>query len=609
MTADSVASSNIALDLCSVHNPKRVGSVRIVWRYLTPSSRRTLLVVMALRTVQSSAAGFMLGSVLLLVDGVRTGKLTSGTTMLITLLGFFGILAMWCAALMANKRAWTAGLSVVSDLRLQILRKLRDLPLGFHYSHRGGDTLTVITSDTVPLETLVAISIPLVVDAVALPFGVLITLSFFDPILAMVVASSMIVSAPVWVLSMRRHTQLATKRAAVMANMTASVTEFVQGIAVLRAFNAVPRALAQLARDIDAARRQNVRLTVKLVPPLMAYSVVVDLGIPLMLAVGGYRWVRGTVDAGILVLFLVIVLRVYTSLQGVAGEGETLRLAQASLQRISRVLDAPGQLFPSAPTSSSGHHDVKFTDVRLRYEGQDTPALNAVSFTAQENTTTAIVGASGAGKTTVLRAVARYWDTEDGTVCIGGVDVRMLSSSELFDMVAIVDQHPWLFSGTVRENVTLARPTASDDEVWAALESARAADFVSELGGLEGVVGEGGSTLSGGQRQRMVIARALLKDAPILLLDEYTSALDATTEREVTAGLRALARGRTVLVVAHRLTTIRHADQILVMDHGSIVQEGTHDTLISSPGPYQDLWRRRQESRSWRLSSSSVPDA
>jgi ATP-binding cassette subfamily B protein IrtB len=230
------------------------------------------------------------------------------------------------------------------------------------------------------------------------------------------------------------------------------------------------------------------------------------------------------------------------------------------------------------------------------------PALDGVDVAVPAGTTCAIVGPSGAGKSTVLNLVARFWDPDAGSVRLGGVDLRDLTAEQLYEAVTVVFQDVYLFPATVHDNIAFGRPDATRSDVVAAAREAQAHEFVSALSrGYDTPVGEGGALLSGGERQRVSIARAILKDAPVVLLDEATAALDATTERQVQTALARLVSGRTLLVVAHRLATIRHADQIVVLDHGRVAERGVHADLVAAGGLYARLWAERERAARWTL--------
>ncbi|MEM7326406.1 MAG: ABC transporter ATP-binding protein, partial [Actinomycetota bacterium] len=290
----------------------------------------------------------------------------------------------------------------------------------------------------------------------------------------------------------------------------------------------------------------------------------------------------------------------------VASQVEGLRLADAALERIGRILDLDPQTEPSTPGPAPVDGTVGFEAVGFGYV-DDAPVLDDITFEARPGTTTAIVGPSGVGKTTVLNLIARFWDPDRGSVTIGGRSVRHLTAAQLFEAVTVVFQDVYLFQGTIRDNISCGGDLG-EEELVAAARAARAHDFISALpDGYDTRIGEGGLTLSGGERQRVSIARAIAKDAPVVLLDEATASMDPINEQAVRRGLASLVAGRTLIVVAHRLSTIRSADQILVLDRpdgpdaaARIVQRGNHEELLAAGGRYGSLWAERERAARWR---------
>lgn len=572
-------------------------TTRTLWRLADRHSRRLLLGVVGWRTAQSVAAGVPVLVVLQLIEAVRAGSLGLAAAGWATVACAVSLVAQYLCARQANLHAWIGGMEVVRDLRLAAVDRMRRLPLGFHLGRRSGDTVTALTSDTAILERFLVMTVPDITGALTLPLVVLVVLLVVDPVLALAAAVTVVLAAPVWLWVMRRMRALARRRQDVQAETTSAVLEHVQGLPTLRAFGGLGAAFDRLSGAVDRSRVLHTRLAVLLTPPMVLFGLVVELGIALVVLVGALRLTGGAVDAGTVIVFAVLVLRVYLPLVQVANEGETLRLAQASLARLDRIRSAPAQPQPAAPREPRGH-DVVFRGVRFAYPG-GAPVLDGLDLTVPAGRVTALVGPSGSGKSTILRLVSRAWDVEAGEVTIGGVDVRELSADTLFDTVSTVLQETWLATGTVRENIAMGRPDATDAEIGAAARAARL-DLP-----LDTLVGEGGARLSGGERQRVCIARALLKDSPVLLLDEFTASLDATTERLVAEALRTLVAGRTVLVVAHRLRTIRSADEIVVLDGGRVAERGTHADLVAAGGPFARLWVERGRARGWTLGRST----
>jgi ATP-binding cassette subfamily B protein len=285
---------------------------------------------------------------------------------------------------------------------------------------------------------------------------------------------------------------------------------------------------------------------------------------------------------------------------------QIFEITDAALERVGELLDTR-PLPVGVPEARIERFDLAFEDVSFGYGGAGASVLREVSFTAPERSLTALVGPSGSGKTTITRLLTRYADPGSGTVRIGGLDLRDLDPAEIYRHVSVVFQDVYLFDDTVRANIAMARPDATDEEVEAAARAANVHDFVSRLPGGYGTrVGEIGGALSGGERQRISIARAILKDAPVVLLDEPTAALDTESEVAVQNAIDALVADRTVLVIAHRLTTVAGADQILVLENGGISEHGRHSELIAAGGRYAAMWHAQTRARHWRVPSSTT---
>jgi ATP-binding cassette, subfamily B, bacterial IrtB/YbtQ len=374
----------------------------------------------------------------------------------------------------------------------------------------------------------------------------------------------------------------------------------------VRAFDRTGERSEWFRDAVNDIREVNDKLATRLVPVTLVAMGVVQLGTPLTIAALGYWYAEGRLDAGIVLIFLVLVLRVYTPLLEVAGSVEQARLADAALRRIAAIRDLPPQPMPSQSSAEIGEPSIALDGVSFEYVPGE-PVLHNVSLQVPPRTLTAVVGPSGAGKSTLLALIARFWDVHEGAVRVGGVDVRELTDRQLFDLFTVVFQEPYLFQGSIRDNIAFGRADATDAAIEEAARRAQAHDFITALPkGYDTPVGEGGATLSGGERQRISIARAIVKNAPIVLLDEATAALDPINEQAVQQAVAELVRNRTVLAVAHRLSTIRSADQIIVLDAGRVVERGRHEELLALDGRYARLWAQRAHAATWRVQRSTT---
>ena len=585
-------------------DPYYVGAVSTAWR-LMGSRSRTLKTAIALRFLQAMCAGIPVVSLVWVVDHLRQDTLTADHAWIAAAVTVVAIGAQFGAWYASNRIAWITTYFANGDARTATLGHIQRLPLGTLRARSTGDVTATFSADFEIVANYVSDALPALFGAIGLPVLVLVALAFIDPPLAVAVALSLVVAGPLFFWANNQFKVLALLRGDRMADSSGRMLEYVQGITVARAFNRTDDQLSQYSRAVQAIRQVNNQLVLRLLPLGVMTIGIVQLGVPVVIAFAAYRWFGGAIDAGTVLIFLVLILRVYGPIVALAGHFEVLRLGDAALERIGRIMDLRVQDAPETAVREPEGHDVELDHVTFAYESA--PVLHDVSFVARAGTTTAIVGPSGAGKSTILNLVSRFWDPGEGVVCIGGVDVRELTSEQLFERVTVVLQDVYLFRATIRENIAFGRPEAAAEDVEAAARAAQAHEFIEALpAGYETMVGEGGATLSGGERQRISIARALLKDAPIVLLDEPTSSLDALNDRAIRTALAALVRDKTVLVVAHRLPTIQSADQILVVDEGRIEQRGSHDELMADEGGrYHQFWLDRRRASEWRLGKAA----
>ena len=580
-----------------------VGAVATSWR-LMGSRGRELKLAIALRFLQAMCAGIPVVFLVWVLDHLRTGTLTPSHAWIATGVTVVAVAVQFAVWYASNRYAWISGYYAVGEARATTLNHIQRLPLGTIRSSSTGDVTATFSNDFETVERYVTEAVPALFGAIGLPLMVIAAMFVIDPALAASVALSLVAAGPIFFWINNQFKMLALVRADRMADSSGRMLEYVTGITVARAFNRTDDRMSQYGHAVRAIRQINNRLVLRLLPLGIMGMCIVQLGVPVVIAFAAYQWFGGATDVSTVLIFLVLVLRVYGPIVALVDHFETLRLGDAALERIGRVMDLEEQYAPEKPSFEPQGHDVEFDQVTFGYDS--TPVLMDVSLVAKAGTTTAIVGASGAGKSTMLNLISRFWDPSEGVVRIGGVDVQQLTHQQLFEHITVVFQDVYLFRATVRENIAFGRPHSTNEEIEAAARAAQAHEFIEALPlGYETLVGEGGANLSGGERQRISIARAVLKNSPVVLLDEPTSSLDALNDRAVRTALVALLHGKTVIIVAHRLPTIQSADQILVVDAGRIAQRGSHETLIREEGGlYRQLWLDRQRAFDWRIGAS-----
>ncbi|ORJ63776.1 ABC transporter ATP-binding protein [Mycobacterium simiae] len=385
--------------------------------------------------------------------------------------------------------------------------------------------------------------------------------------------------------------------------LTERIIEFARTQQALRAARRVEPARSMVGTALAAQHTATMRLLAMQIPGQLLFSIASQLALIALAGTTAVLTVHGTFTVAEAVALIVVIVRYLEPFTTVSELAPALESTRATLDRIRGVLTAPAVVSGSAALPGTpGPVRIEFEDVAFGYDGAGTPVLNGVSFSLQPGTTTAIVGPSGSGKSTILALIAGLHQPTRGRVVIDGVDTTTLSADARLATSSVVFQHPYLFHGTIRDNVLAGNPTAGEDQFGRAVALARVDELIARLpGGADTVVGEAGSALSGGERQRVSIARALLKPAPVLLVDEATSALDTENEVAVVDALTADPRARTRVIVAHRLASIRHADRVLFLDDGRVIEDGSIDELLAAGGRFSEFWRQQREAADWHL--------
>jgi ATP-binding cassette, subfamily B, bacterial len=537
-----------------------------------------------------------------LVAGPAQALSGGNTTALLVVIVVAGLLLQLASeiVLMAHTQMQVSTAQrIVYDLRLSLLSHLQALPLRHHVAARTADGVYRLETDAYCINDLVIGGVfPLAMAAIklAVMFVILVRLDLTLALLSLVVIPFLWAALHYY---SRRMVDRAERVKALESSLVERMFEVLSTIKVVKSFARERHELARFRAAGDDTRRARLRLTWQESLFSVVVSAITLTGTALVLGVGGLHVLQGTLTVGSLLVVIAYLAAVYTPLSSIAHTTGSLQQAVVSARRVRDTMALQPEPFniPGARDASSIAGDVRFEQVGFAYE--DRTILHDVSFAARPGELVALVGLTGAGKTTLASLLPRFFDPTAGRIVIDGVDVREYDLRSLRERIALVPQEPVLFAGSIADNIRYGRLGASQAEVEAAARAAHVHSFVERLShGYDSLVAEAGATLSGGERQRLGIARALLKDAPILILDEPTSSLDAISEEIVFDALRRLREGRTTLVIAHRLSTIRDASRILVLHDGRVVAQGTHDELMRSNELYRRMCARLSVGRS-----------
>ncbi len=585
--------SGFAADFASAPAPSGSGDTSASTCWLAAPDSSTLSFSRALIYNAFHLGGYVSPEVVTSTPDERVAGLTRLMGVMIALFVLSSILTGATFFVMA----WT-GQHVLKVLRVQVFEKLHNLSLSYYAEHEAGDLMSRITNDTSAIEQAFSFALVNVFSGILLLVWVswnMIAANLPFAILSLAVSPLMFIVTLYFSEQARKAFRKSRQE---IGNVNAELQESISAVREVQAFNRADENIEQF-KEVNAANRDaNVRAvayTSALGPTLEAFSYV---GLAIVTGVGGWYLLKGqtlygtTVTLGLIITFLAYVQRFNQPIQQIAVLWTNIQNAIAGGERIFTILDEQPAVIDksAAPEMPEIKGLVEFNEVSHEYE-DGVPVLNKVSFTAQPGQTIAIVGPTGAGKTTIINLLPRFYDVTHGSVKIDGIDVRDVSAESLRRQIGIVLQDTFLFSQGVMENVRFGKPDATDEEVMSAIRLANADSFIERLPEkYQTVLGERGSGLSQGQRQLLSIARAALANPRILILDEATSSVDTRTERLIQKAFDELLKGRTAFVIAHRLSTIRNADMILVLKDGQIIERGKHDDLLSKKGFYYDLY-------------------
>ena len=483
--------------------------------------------------------------------------------------------------------------------RISLAEKLRKIPLSFFGKKDLADLTNSIMSDCATLETTFSHYVPALIGSLISTTLISVCLFVYDWRMALAAVWVLPVAFAITLLSSRIQEYFNSKAVAANVALENGVQECIESLQDLKANNAEKRYLDGLDKKIDYAERRHIVTELGTALFVVSSTLILKFGIATVALAGSVLLIRGEIDIPLFFLFLLVVSRLYSPLEGALQNLAAVISSKTNINRMNEILDHPVQTGSSRLTNRG--YDVVFAHVGFAYNSGET-VLKDVSFTAKQGEVTALVGPSGGGKTTVSRLAARFWDTDKGKITVGGMNIADIDPETLLSLYSIVFQDVTLFNNTIMENIRIGRKDASDKEVLAAAKLANCDEFASKLpNGYDSMIGENGCELSGGERQRISIARAFLKNAPIILLDEATASLDVENETLIQAALSRLIKEKTVLVIAHRMRTVSGADKVVVLSDGTVAEQGTPEELMRTGKIYPHMVKLQTISQDWGI--------
>ena len=510
---------------------------------------------------------------------------------------FAYMIIMFFAEKPAYHHSYRDAYDISASGRANLAEHLRKLPLGYITSRDPGDLANMMMGDFTLVETGVSHIVPQLFGALVMPVLAFVSLLFINWQMSLAMFIALPAAIVILWLNTRVNKRMADRQMKSKLDAGNRLQEYLLGIRVMKAYNMTGEKFERLEASFRKQMKESIRFEALSGPVLLLTITLIRAGLTLMILTGSYLLIGGELDLLTFVMFLVIGSRVYDPLSLALMKFAELRYDERAGERILNLMNEPemgGTNFPRGGT------DIVFRNVSFGYGEKD--VLHNVSLAMKQGTMTALVGPSGSGKSTVLKLCARFYDPGSGKVTFGGVDEASMDPERLMQKISMVFQDVYLFQDTIGNNIRFGKENASQEEVIAAARKACCYDFIMKLPkGFDTMVGEGGCTLSGGEKQRISIARAMLKNAPVILLDEATASLDPENEVEVQKAIGELIAGRTVIVIAHRLKTIKNADHIIVMDAGRVSEKGTFETLIEKSGLFKKLWTIQSQSVGWEI--------
>ena len=529
------------------------------------------------------------------------GKITLTTDHVLNMLGFmmFTVTGRFLFAYLRATAQESIGYEVAAEQRIVIGDIFKRVSMGFFSTKNTGELSAAVTTDLAFIELYGMKMIDVVVNGYISALTMVLCLLVYNGWIALMAAAGILLSALSLKLLGQKSNQNAAVHQTAKDNMIAATIEYLRGMAVVKAFKQAGVSKEGIRKAYQMSKDINIKIEKNYVPYNCLHLLALKATSVGIVLISALLAVNGTMAMPTMLMMVIFSFVIFGQVEQVNNATHVLEMIDATLDKLEDIKTAEFIDKDSKDVELSAF-DIQFKDVTFAYEQRD--VLRNVSFSIPENTTTAIIGPSGSGKSTICSLIARFYDTDRGSISVGGIDVHDMTCDSLLKNISMVFQKVYLFQGTIFNNIRFGKPDASFEEVVEAAKKACCHDFIMSFSaGYETVIGDGGSTLSGGEKQRISIARAMLKNASIVILDEATASVDPENEHAIQKAISALVHGKTIIIIAHRLATIQNADQILVVAGGSIAQRGTHEELMKQDGVYKRFLAKREMAEGWSI--------
>ena len=567
--------------------------------FCSREDRKRFYISIVLSLLQAMLEAMKIPAIACMVTALLDNNVTSKTCLTCLCIMIVSVIGSGIIKSKATMLQTEAGYSTCANKRMQLAEHLRYLPMGYYNENSLGQIMSVTTNTMQNLENVATRVVMIVCSGLLTTAVITAMLICFDWRIGLILCCGLVIFFMINSGMMKVSAGMARQKLDKDAALVAKVIEYIQGIFEVKSFRLTGERSRDLNTAIDENEYANSAMELKLIPYMTMQSFWLKAVGTLIVMASVLLHIGGRMDLLTCIIMIISSYMIYAQLDNAGKYSALLRTVDASVDRAQQILRTP-QMDISGSEIAPEHFDITAKNISFAYEKRK--IIDGISVDIPERTTTAIVGPSGGGKSTLTSLLSRFWDVDEGSVLLDGRDVREYSMDALMKNYSFVFQRVYLFEDTIANNIRFGQPDAPMEKVIEAAKKACCHDFIMQLpDGYDTVIGEGGASLSGGEKQRISIARAIMKDAPIIVLDEATANVDPENEADLMKAIDALTKEKTIIMIAHRLKTVRNADKILVIDNGKIAQQGTHDELMKTDGIYRSFVESRREAATWRL--------